>query len=102
KELIGRPVAFEVIHALRNDYYGVDVEEILVDDRMSQNILYVSELNNSKFRVILLGIYKKDTKRFFFNPLENTLLESGDYLLAIGNSAFMREFEKHLHKKIRK
>lgn len=102
KELIGRPVAFEVIHALRNDYYGVDVEEILVDERMSQNILYVSELNNSKYRVILLGIYKKETKRFFFNPLDSTLLESGDYLLAIGNSAFMREFEKHLHKKIRK
>lgn len=102
KELSGRPVAFEAIHALRNDYYGVDVEEILVDDRMSENILYVSELNNSKFRIILLGIYKKSKKRFFFNPLENTILESGDYLLVIGNSAFMREFEKHLHKKIRK
>jgi len=102
KELSGRPVAFEAIHALRNDYYGVDVEEILVDDRMSENILYVSELNNAKFRIILLGIYKKSTKRFLFNPLEGTILESGDYLLVIGNSVFMREFEKHLHKKIRK
>ncbi|MFA5454335.1 MAG: ion transporter [Sulfurimonas sp.] len=101
KELIGRPVAFEVIHALRNDYYGVDVEEILVDDRISQNLVHVRELNNVKFRVVLLGIYKKETKRFFFNPMEETLLESGDYLLVIGNSAFIREFEKHLHKKIR-
>lgn len=102
KELTGRPVAFEVIHALRNDYYGVDVEEILVDERMSQNILYVSELNCAKFRIILLGIYKKSTKRFFFNPLEETMLESGDYLLVIGNNAFMGEFEKYLHKKIRR
>lgn len=101
KELIGRPVAFEVIHALRNDYYGVDVEEILVDDRISQNLVHVRELNNVKFRVVLLGIYKKETKRFFFNPIEGTLLESGDYLLVIGNSAFIREFEKHLHKKIK-
>jgi voltage-gated potassium channel len=101
KELIGRHVAFEVIHALRNDYYGVDVEEILVDNRMNENIIYVHELHNYKFRVILLGIYKKDKKRFFFNPIGSTILESGDYLLVIGNSAFIREFEKYLHKKIR-
>lgn len=102
KELMGRPVAFEVIHALRNDYYGVDIEEILVDERISQNINYVSNLNSAKFRIILLGIYKKEQDRFFFNPLEDTLLESGDYLLVIGNSSYMREFEKHLHKKSKK
>ncbi|MFA6190903.1 MAG: ion transporter [Sulfurimonas sp.] len=101
KELIGRPVAFEVIHALRNDYYGVNVEEILVDDRMSQKLLYVHELNNHKFRIVLLGIFKKDKKRFFFNPIDATMLESGDYLLVIGKSVFIKEFEKHLHKKIK-
>ncbi len=100
KELIGRPVAFEVIHALRNDYYGVEIEEILVDNRMIQNTTYVSELNNSRYRIILLGIYKKKNKRFFFNPLDNTILESGDYLLVIGNSTFIKEFDKYLHKKI--
>jgi voltage-gated potassium channel len=101
KELIGRPVAFEVIHALRNDYYGVSVEEILVDSRIHENIIYLNELNSVSFKIVMLGIYKKDKKRFFFNPLENTLLESGDYLLVIGNSAFIKEFEKYLHKKIR-
>lgn len=101
KELIGRPVAFEVIHALRNDYYGVNIEEILVDNRMIENTMYVSELNNSRYRVILLGIYKKNKNRFFFNPLDSTILESGDYLLVIGNSVFIKEFEKYLHKKIR-
>ncbi|MCX6075970.1 MAG: ion channel [Campylobacterales bacterium] len=101
KELIGRPVAFEVIHALRNDYYGVSVEEILVDDRMSQKLIYVHELNNHKFKIVLLGIFKKDKKRFFFNPIDATMLESGDYLLVIGKSIFIKEFEKHLHKKIK-
>ena len=101
KELIGRPVAFEVIHALRNDYYGVDVQEILIDDRMVQNLTYVSELKNERFRIILLGIYKKSNQRFFFNPIESTILESGDYLMIIGNSVLIKEFEKYLHKKIR-
>lgn len=101
KQLIGKPVAFEVIHALRNDYYGVEVEEILVDVRMSENIIYVSELHNFRFRVVLLGIYKKDRKRFFFNPMDDAVLENGDYLLVIGNSYFIAEFEKYLHKKIR-
>lgn len=101
KELIGRPVAFEIIHALRNDYYGVNIEEILIDNRINENIVYVHELNNSSFKIILLGIYKKNRDRFFFNPMENMVLESGDYLLVIGNSAFIKEFEKYLHKKIR-
>ncbi|MDD2789444.1 MAG: ion transporter [Sulfurimonas sp.] len=102
RELIGKPVAFEVIHALRNEYYGVNVEEILIDNRINENIVYVNELDNAQFRVILLGIFKKSTNRFFFNPMDETLLESGDYLLVIGNSAFIKEFEKYLHKKIRR
>lgn len=102
KELTGRPVAFEVIHALRNDYYGVNVEEILVDERVSENIGCVGKLQSAQFRVVLLGVYKKEHGRFFFNPMEDTLLKSGDYLLVIGDGAYMREFEKHLHRKSKK
>ena len=101
KELIGRPVAFEVIHALRNDYYGVNVEEILIDSRINENTIYIDELNNNIFRVVLLGVYKKDQRKFLFNPTAKILLQSGDYLLVIGNSVFIKEFEKYLHKKIR-
>jgi len=99
KELIGRPVAFEVIHALRNDYYGVNVEEIFIDERVSQNSIYVGKLGCARFRVVLLGIYKKEKKRFFFNPLDDMLLESGDYLLVVGNVVFIKDFDKYLHKK---
>lgn len=102
KELTGRPVAFEVIHALRNDYYGVDVEEILVDERVSENIGCIGWLQSAKFRVVFLGIYKKEDNRFLFNPPDDTLLKSGDYLLVIGKSDYMREFEKYLHTKSRK
>ncbi len=99
KELIGRPVAFEVIHALRNDYYGVEVQEIFIDERVSQNNIYVGKMGVSRFRIVLLGIYKKEKKRFFFNPLDDMLLESGDYLLIIGKTTFIKEFDKYLHKK---
>lgn len=101
KELIGRPVAFEAIHALRNDYYGVNIEEILVDGRINENIHYVGELLNANFKIVLLGIYKKDKKRFFFNPPKDTVIEIGDYLLVIGKGAFIKEFERYLHKKSR-
>jgi len=101
KELIGRPVAFEVIHALRSDYYGVSVEEILIDSRINENAISIDELKNSIFRVILLGVYKKNQKKFLFNPSGDTLLNRGDYLLVIGKSIFVKEFEKYLHKKIR-
>ncbi|MEA3370517.1 MAG: ion transporter [Campylobacterota bacterium] len=102
KEFVGKPVAFEVIHALRSEYTSVDIEEIVVTQRMLSNFTLVEQLNNSKYRLILLGIYKQAHKRFFFNPIDSTVLEEGDYLLVIGNSVFIKEFEKYLHTKIQK
>ncbi|MBU1658982.1 ion transporter [bacterium] len=100
KEFVGKPVAFEVIHALRSDYSNIDIEEIVVNERMLESFYCVAELHNSKYRVVLLGIYKQKNKRFLFNPIDTTLLEQGDYLLVIGNSMFIREFNKYLHQKI--
>ena len=100
KEFVGKPVAFEVIHALRSEYTNVDIEEIVVTQRMLSNFTLVEQLENSKYRLILLGIYKKAHKRFFFNPIDSTVLEQGDYLVVIGNSVFIKEFEKYLHTKI--
>ncbi|MDD3060983.1 MAG: ion transporter [Sulfurimonas sp.] len=99
KEFIGKPVAFEVIHALRSDYSQINIEEVVISERMLRNFSRIDELDNVKYRVVLLGIYKKVHKQFFFNPMPNTLLEQGDYLLLIGNSVFIKEFEKYLHKK---
>lgn len=99
REFIGQPVAFEVIHALRSDQTNVNIEEIPVTDRMLDNFSYVEELDAKRFRVVLLGIYKKEKERFYFNPLDDTILERGDNLLVIGLSVFIREFEKYLQTK---
>lgn len=61
----------------------------------------VSELDNKRFRIVILGIYKKSNDRFYFNPLDSTLLELGDNILVIGFSIFIKEFEKNLYKKRR-
>ncbi|MCD6191613.1 MAG: potassium transporter TrkA, partial [Sulfurimonas sp.] len=74
----------------------------VVTERILQSIATVGELDNVRFRVVLLGIHKKSKKRFFFNPIDSTLLEAGDYLLLIGNYMFIREFSKHLSKKVQK
>jgi len=102
REFTGNPVAFEVIHALRSGYTGIEIEEILLDNRILSSFITVAELNNVKFRLVLLGIYRQKHKRFFFSPLETTILEHGDCLVVIGNSVFIEEFKKYLHKKIRK
>jgi len=102
KEFVGKPVAFEFIHALRSDYTNVNIEEIMMTQRMLSSFATVAELENKKYRLILLGVYKQAHKRFFFNPLDSTILEHGDYLLVIGNIVFVKEFEKYLHKKIKR
>ena len=99
KEFVGQPVAFEAIHALRTNYNGIDVQEILITQRVLKNYATVASLQNKKFRIVLLGVYKNNKKRFFFNPIDSTFLELGDYIVVIGNTLFIKEFIFSLNKK---
>ena len=102
KEFMGKPVAFDVIHAFRSEHTSINIHEILITSRILSNFKMIGMLDNLKYRLILLGIYKKSNRLFFFNPIEDTLLEEGDYLIVIGNVVFIKEFEKYLNKKIKK
>jgi len=100
KELVGIPVAFEVIHELRTEHANVKIDELGITQRIIDNFATVGELGNKSYRVVLLGVYKKSKDRFYFNPLDDTLLEVGDYLLVVGYSLFIKEFEKSLHTRV--
>ena len=99
REFVGQHVAFEAIHALRSKYTSIDVDEILVNERILQSYSSVGELDNVRYRIVLLGIYKKKQKQFLFNPINSTLIEKGDYLLVIGHTQFLKEFSTYLHVK---
>ena len=99
RELVGQPVAFEAIHALRSENSSVKIGEIIITEPMIEHYSYVGDLGNKKFRIVLLGVYKKRFEKFWFNPLDSTLLEAGDILLVIGYAPFIVEFEKHLMSK---
>jgi len=98
KGFVGKSVAFEAIHALRSKYNNINVDEILITQRILLSYSTIGELNNKKYRVVLLGVYKKTNSRFFFNPIDSTLLEAGDYLLVVGNELFIKDFNTNLHK----
>ena len=99
KELIGKPVAFEVIHALRSENHFVDIEEIVLTENMVLNYPTINELNHQSYKLILLGVFKKLDNRFWYNPIKSTILNSGDTLVVIGYRPFIKEFERFLHKK---
>ena len=99
REYVGQPVAFEAIHEIRSENSSIRIGEITVTERISKNVSIVGELENIKYRVVLLGIYKKSSTRFLFNPINSTILEAGDILLVMGNYMFVREFTKFLSKK---
>ncbi|MDY0116985.1 MAG: ion channel [Sulfurimonadaceae bacterium] len=98
REFIGQSVAFETIHELRSEFSNTTIEEIFLTDRILEHFVYVQDLENIRFRVVLLGIYKKEDDRFFFNPIGSTLLENRDCLLLMGNPLFIQEFVKYLKK----
>jgi voltage-gated potassium channel len=99
REYVGQPVAFEAIHAIRSEDSLIKIDEITVTERVINSFTTVGELENIRFRVVLLGIQKKSSARFLFNPINSTILETGDVLLVMGNYMFVREFTKFLSKK---
>ena len=96
KEYVGQAVAFEAIHAFGSENSVIKINEIAITERILENITLVEELANIKYRIVLLGIYKKSHGRFLFNPLNDTILEVGDILVVVGNYIFIREFVKYL------
>ena len=99
REFVGKPVAFEAIHELRSELNNINIEEIVITQRIASNFRFVEELQSTKFRLVLLGIYKNEHKRFFFNPIDTLVLEEGNILLLIGNIDFIDEFELYLNTK---
>ena len=100
RELVGQPVAFEAIHALRGENSIVKIDEIVITEAIVNNYSYIGELENKRYRIVLLGVYKKRYERFWFNPIDSTLLEVGDILLVIGYFPFIAEFAKQLVNKV--
>ncbi|MBU0632277.1 ion transporter [bacterium] len=99
KEYIGQPVAFELIHELRSETHGIQISEILVDDVMIRFHGQIGDIESSKYKLLLLGIYKSAYQHFLFNPLDSTLLEIGDMLIVVGDYIFIEEYKKYLHTK---
>lgn len=100
KEIVGQPVAFEVIHELRSESSNVNIAEIVISERILESYSTVKELGNKDFRVLLLGVYKNKNGHFYFNAMDDTFLDVGDFLLVIGYKIFIKEFEQHLHTKV--
>lgn len=99
REYISHPVAFEAIHALSSQNSEINIDEVLISQRIAEQYVYVGDLPNREYKVVLFGIYKKTSKRFFFNPIDSTLLQEGDYMIVIGHNSFVKEFEQELKKR---
>lgn len=95
-EFTGKPVAFEAIHVLRSQSTDIVMDEILVNERILNNVNKVADLNIDSKRLILLGIYTKG--HFEFNPKDDTDLCAGDILVVIGHGVVIEEYSLNLHK----
>jgi len=102
KEVSGRPVAFEVIHALRSENNGVFMDEIGLDSVMANRFFDTCRLPLFHKRLIVLGVYKTKEKSFFFNPPDNIVIHERDVAIVIGTRALINEFKTVLYRKGRR
>lgn len=102
KEVSGRPVAFEVIHALRSENSGVFIEEIVLDTMMAERFFAVAKLALFHKRLIILGIYKQESESFFFNPSDALMIAEGDVVIVVGTRSLIDEFKVLIRVKGRK
>lgn len=99
KEISHQPVAFEVIHALRSELGGTVIEEIILDQGMSQRFydLLLHPLFHQ--RLSMLGIYQTSTETFMFNPDRSFEIRAGDVAIIVANRSLANEFKNLLHRK---
>lgn len=102
KEMSGRPVAFEVIHALRSENNGVFMDEISLDPTTAGRFFDISRLPLFHKRLIVLGLYKIASKSFVFNPSDSDSIEAGDVAIVIGTHSLIDEFKALLYRKGRR
>ncbi|MDD5212677.1 MAG: NAD-binding protein, partial [Sulfuricurvum sp.] len=102
KEISGKPVAFEVIHALRSENGGVIIEEIILDAAMARHFFEVECQELFQKRLIILGLYRGEMKKFLFNPDVRMVVDEGDIAIVIGTRTLINEFKALLHKKVRR
>lgn len=98
KEVSGRPVAFEVIHALRSENSGVLIEEIALDGNTKAHLFRTVEMPLFERRLMFLGVYKTLQRKFLFNPPQTIRIDAGDVAIVIGTLALIDEFKSILHK----
>ncbi len=98
KEVSGRPVAFEVIHALRSENSGVLIEEIALDGNTKSHLFQTVEMGLFERRLMFLGVYKTLQRKFVFNPSPTIRIDAGDVAIVIGTQALIDEFKSILHK----
>jgi voltage-gated potassium channel len=99
KEVSGRPVAFEVIHALRSENSGVFIEEVVLSETMANRFFDISKRPLFHKRLIILGIYRQKTYTFAFNPSNTLVVSEGDVVIVIGTRSLIDEFKALLHTK---
>lgn len=97
REISGKPVALEAIHALRSDEQNVVIEEFVFDERMAANISQVGELHSGYNRVIFMGVHTNGN--FEFNPPQDFALNIGDILVFMGEDSYVQEYRLHLHQR---
>ena len=95
REFSGKPVAFEVIHALRSEHEGARIAEFYIDDLILRHFETVAALELRRFHLILMGIQRK--KDFLFRPDPDTPLSEGDILVLIGERSLVAEFDRFVH-----
>jgi len=98
KEFTGKPLAFDALHVLRSKNTGIEIDEILIDERILQAKKCVKDLAIDLTKLILLGIYNEGN--FNFNPQEDYVLMQGDILIVIGRDIVIEEYSLNLHKAI--
>jgi len=99
KEFSGQPVAFEAIHTIRSSELGVNISEITVDEIIAEHYRCLKDYSFTKFRLVLLGIYSKESTDFMFTIEDEYVIAEGDILLCVGEKRFIEAFKIELHSK---
>jgi len=96
----GEPAAFKVLLSIIEEKGKTQIDEITVIEDSFLDGATMGTINFSKFRLILLGVFKNSSANalgeFIFNPEDDFVINEGDSLICIGYTSAIANLKRKM------
>ncbi|WP_457605311.1 NAD-binding protein [Nitratifractor sp.] len=89
-----KPIMYKAVYAIFTGKSLALLDEVKIYEHSSLKGQKIGDVDFHSFKLVLVGVQKKESGEFIFNPPDDVTLERGDVLLVMGHRASIEYFRE--------